>query len=280
MAKQENMVQRVVFTVNNYTEADFDIVKNHAEFCKFIVCGREVGDSGTPHLQGFMNLKARTRFNNLKCWLPSAHFEKAKGTDQQNLDYCTKQDKNAFISGEPQGRGKRNDLKAATKAVLEGKSTAEVALTDPTIFVKYSRGLQTLAEALRKPRNRDDPPTVLWFWGKAGVGKTRFAYDNFDAEQIYMKDSTRWWDGYMQQQCILIDDFDGEWPFRDFIKLLDRYQYRAQIKGGYVQINSPFIIITCEFAPERFWEGNTLAQVRRRISMVVNIKADGEYVPT
>lgn len=272
MAKQENKVQRVCFTVNNYTDADYQMIIRQADLCKFMVVGKETGENGTPHLQGFANLKKRTRFCVLKGAVPSAHFEKANGTDQQNLAYCTKQDKNAFIHGEPSGRGKRNDLKQLTEAVMKGKPMQEVAEIDPVVFAKYNRGLRTLAETIKKPRDRNDPPVVLWLWGRTGVGKTRFAHDQFAEGQVYIKDSTIWWDGYEQQECILIDDFANKFEFDYLLRLLDRYAFRGQIKGGYVQINSPFIIVTSEFPPQTYWRGTALEQVVRRITMIEEIK--------
>jgi hypothetical protein len=79
----------------------------------------------------------------------------------------------------------------------------------------------------------------------------------------------------------VIDDFDGKWPYRDLLRLLDRYVYQGQIKGGYVHINSDYIIITCEHRPEEYWSGNELTQVRRRLDCVhecTNIDKDYEYL--
>ena len=85
-----------------------------------------------------------------------------------------------------------------------------------------------------------------------------------------MKDGTPWWDGYTNQDVILIDDFDGKWPFRDLLRLLDRYPYQGQIKGGYVKINSPHIYITCEFPPADIYQpGNELNQIIRRLDIIL-----------
>jgi len=81
----------------------------------------------------------------------------------------------------------------------------------------------------------------------------------FGQENIYSKDNTPWWDGYRQQQVIMIDDFEDDIPYRTLLKMIDRYQYQGQIKGGYVHINSPQMVITCEFPPSHFWSGNKLA---------------------
>lgn len=262
-------VKRFVFTLNNYTEEEENEIY---EFCELKACfaaiGREVGETGTPHLQGFINLQGRARFSGIKKVMPRAHIEQAKGTDKENLAYCTKQDKEPYILGEPQTAGKRNDLARAAEMIKEKKTLKEVAQECPTVFIKYNKGLQELSTTLQEPRDVNDPPTVLWLYGEAGVGKTKLAFDQMPAEEIYIKDSTKWWQGYTNQQCILVDDFDGEWPYRNFLRFLDRYPYKGETKGASVEINSPIIIITCEFPPEHFWQGNKLNQITRRLTHV------------
>lgn len=265
-------VKRFTLTLNNYTEEEANLLYN---FCEdkalYAIIGREIGENGTPHLQGFINLEGRARFSAIKKICPRAHLEKAMGTDAENKIYCSKEDKEPYEIGEPQHPGKRNDLAEACQLIKSGAKLSEVAAQCPTQFVKYTRGLTELMEIAQKPRDVNDPPTTIWLYGEAGVGKTRLAFDQLPHNEIFIKDGTSWWNGYAHEQCILVDDFDGRWPFRDFLRFLDRYPYRGQIKGGYTQINSPIIVITCEFAPSHFWQGNELAQVMRRLQHVEHL---------
>lgn len=266
-------VKRFTLTLNNYTEEEENALYEYCEEkAQYAIIGREVGEKGTPHLQGFINLRGRARFSAIKKICPRIHLEQAKGTDAENKKYCSKEDPEPYELGEPQHAGKRNDLAAACDMLKQGKTITEVANECPEQYVRYTRGLSEFAEAIQKPRDVEDPPTVIWVYGKSGVGKTRLPYDQHPHEQIYIKDGTQWWNGYTHQSCILVDDFDGHWPFRDFLRFLDRYPYRGQTKGGYVQINSPIIYITCEFPPEHFWSFNELAQVKRRINHLVHLE--------
>ena len=78
------------FTFNNYTEAD--LVQLCSTFdnnnMKYVI-GKEIGDSGTKHLQGYIEATSRIRpltlFHTKKI-----HWEKRKGTKNQNLIYCSK----------------------------------------------------------------------------------------------------------------------------------------------------------------------------------------------
>lgn len=117
---------------------------------------------------------------------------------------------------------------------------------------------------------RTEKPEVIWIYGKAGKGKTESVYDKHS--DIYPKDETLWWDNYSQNEVILIDDFDNGIPYRTLLRILDRYPYQGQIKGGYIHINSPYIYITCEFHPDHYWECNEYDQVARRLTSVIEMK--------
>lgn len=90
---------RVCFTVNNYAEEDtanfIEYVEGNVKV-KYAVCGEEIGKQGTLHLQGYIHLDMDPQKGGIKFWkseLPfgkKAHFESARGTDQQNQAYCTK----------------------------------------------------------------------------------------------------------------------------------------------------------------------------------------------
>ncbi len=86
------------FTLNNYTENEYgalvQLFSSVADEYLWIV-GKEVGASGTPHLQGY--IKKRTgrfrplpKFAVLRDGTQCMHFEKAKGNQSQNYKYCSK----------------------------------------------------------------------------------------------------------------------------------------------------------------------------------------------
>lgn len=240
--------------------------------CRYLVNGREVGESGTEHIQGYIEFDHPQRLAGLKKILERAHWEQRKGTPKQASLYC-KKDGQWEERGELPKQGARSDLAKVAEQVRDGVSLRTVAETDPGTYVRYYRGLQNLKDI--QSEHRTEPPIVTWLWGRTGSGKTRMATSGAD---FYMKDGTKWWDGYTQQKTIVIDDFDGQWPFRDLLRLLDRYPYQGQTKGGYVKINSPEIYITCEFEPKHFWTTNELAQILRRISKVLYLNLNGTEV--
>ena len=91
-SKQVSPALKWCFTWNNYPEGWYDssIVPEISKLSGWII-GEEVGEEGTPHLQGFIIFKKKSRPMGL---LPKeVHWEKCKGTIEDNIKYCSKDGK-------------------------------------------------------------------------------------------------------------------------------------------------------------------------------------------
>ena len=83
------------FTLNNYTQESEDAVRTYgsSEGVRYLGFGREVGENGTPHLQGFVYYANPRTFNSVRKQLPhGCHIEPCKGSMEQNFQYCSKDD--------------------------------------------------------------------------------------------------------------------------------------------------------------------------------------------
>lgn len=82
------------FTLNNYEHLEsgkLDIIKQWIiDNCEKCNAGYEVGSNGTPHIQGFIKCKTNIRFNKLREVCRAIHWEKCKGTEEQNFNYTNK----------------------------------------------------------------------------------------------------------------------------------------------------------------------------------------------
>ena len=78
--------------MNNWNEQEYEGITEwlHNNTVGFVV-GKEVGESGTPHLQGYFELKEGKTFTSVKKMNERIHIEKAKGKREQNITYCTKE---------------------------------------------------------------------------------------------------------------------------------------------------------------------------------------------
>ena len=84
--------RRYIFVINNYTEEIFEKAKKYlSSKSQYYIVGREVGESGTPHLQGYCEFKHQVFANTIYDKITKKMFlTKAKGNKNQNFIYCSK----------------------------------------------------------------------------------------------------------------------------------------------------------------------------------------------
>lgn len=82
------------FTLNNYNNEEYEKLKEfgHTNTVRFVI-GEEIGKNGTPHLQGYFYHKHSQSFERMKSVCANAHWERSKGSPDQNFKYCTKDGK-------------------------------------------------------------------------------------------------------------------------------------------------------------------------------------------
>lgn len=88
--KQISPSKRWVFTYNNYTESEYEeLINILSSNSSTYIIGKEIGESGTSHLQGYCEFERKIRplsaIKNNKI-----HWEKARGNREENLKYCSK----------------------------------------------------------------------------------------------------------------------------------------------------------------------------------------------
>lgn len=266
--------RRIRFTINN---PDKKLEFENNPLVRYCAWQLEKGEKcGTIHYQGYIEFTKPLTSPKIKEILgPKVKHLLCNASPEANKDYCTKDftriDGPWEYGTMSKGQGHRSDLDVVSEMVRNNQPLQEIATEATATFIRYNRGIER-AIAVINYNHRDKPPWVYWVWGPTGVGKTKFATEL--GASFYMKDHTKWWDGYAQQETIIIDDFDGTWPFRDLLRLLDRYPYQGQYKGGYIPINSPNIVITCDRSLEECMGHLSpleLDQLRRRINYFKNL---------
>ncbi|AGL09969.1 relicase [Bat associated circovirus 1] len=237
--------ERYCFTINNYSEEDIEAVKAFLvpDNAEYAIVGKEKGENGTPHLQGFVNLKKKMRFNPFKAALGGrAHIEQARGTDLDNKRYCSKGGDLLLEVGEPGKQGKRSDLKEAVTLLNSGANMTAVARAYPEVFIRYGRGLRDYVITAGLSQQRAWKTEVHVIVGVPGVGKSRHVSEQHS--DIYWKPRGKWWDGYCNQEVVCLDDYYGWIPYDDLLRLCDRYPLRVETKGGTVSFVAKKIYIT------------------------------------
>lgn len=238
------------FTINNYTKSEYDLAV--ALECKYLVVGKEVGESGTPHLQGYVWFKKQYLRSTVSKIFPRAYLTPAKGTPQQASDYC-KKDGDYFEKGTlTTQQGKRNDLIAACDLIKEGGTLSNVASVYPSTYVRTYRGLAAFALTVQEPYVHDDVRGE-WYVGEPGTGKSRHAREHNPG--AYLKSQNKWFDGYEGQHVIILDDLDrGGIPLGHHLKIwTDRYSCTGETKGGTVNLRHRKFIVTSNYSIEDLW---------------------------
>lgn len=277
-------LRRFVFTLNNYTKEEEESIQDFP--CQWMIYGREIGENGTPHLQGACVIGKQMAFSTIKTWLGfvRSHIATMNGRPEDSLKYCSKEDSNPFQKGQMPKAGKRSDLHDAVSQLKtsEASSDFKTLVQDEdfaVVFVKYHKGLTLLSNLLQPARDRTLAPKVIWLYGPTGVGKTRACIEFCDEMAglggYWISSSTlEWFDGYHYQRYVVIDDLRTKGVnFVHLLRLLDRYQYRVPIKGGFVDWVPQYIFITAPMGPRTMWSFKTneqIEQLERRITWVLD----------
>nr|WQA30151.1 MAG: rep protein [Cressdnaviricota sp.] len=219
--------------LNNYTEDELSALTQLD--CPELVIDKEVGKEGTPHLHIYLKLEKKARLTKLKDLCPRAHWEVVHDREA-TIRYCSKGDVVVSRLIAPVARKR---LSAALE-VFHRAGVAGVAREAPEEYVLHHRGFQALEYQLLSSVPKP-VPVVSWYYGETGTGKTFNAYKLANEGEVFMqygpnqKGGAVWWDGYLGQKVVVLDDFRPWWiPFDFLLNLLDRYPIRVQVKGGFV----------------------------------------------
>lgn len=268
-----------VFTLNNFTEDEykslFEKAKDESNGIVYLVAGKEVGESGTPHIQGYVAFKSRKTLGRVKTIVGQrSHVECARGKPSQAAAYCKKDGTFEEVGECPGGQGQRSDMQALYGAIRSGRAIGDIAEEFPGQVIRYHSGIKKI-QSIYRP-NRDSPPQIWCFWGKTGSGKTRRVWEFTNGNKLYIHTGEKWFDGYDGQPAVLFDDFDGSWfKLSYLLKLIDRYIMPVPIKGGYTWWFPKTIYFTTNIKPND-WYPN--AHQEHRQALMRRLKEFGTIV--
>lgn len=241
------------------------------------------------HIQGYVCFDRPVTLSFLKR-IPGCdayHWESCKGTHEQCLAYCTKEETrevgaSPVILGVPPSPGTRTDLIDVCRAITEGQSMHDVALSYPTEMVKYSKGLMNY-KLMVSPK-RMWKTEVHVYYGPTGCGKTKLCWkvapDAYDVP-LSSGSNVMWFDCYDGQEDVILDEFYGNrCKFNFLLSLLDRYPCKVPCKGSHFQFVAKRLFLTSNTPPwlwykptkNRSWEA-----LERRIDFCYEFTADDTY---
>lgn len=153
-----------VFTWNNYTAEDISYLEKALGEGEYIF-GEEVGEEGTPHLQGAVRFTNPRSFNSIRNLFRNNHVEMCKNWEASK-NYCAKDGEvhTNIVAKAPKGKKKINP---------EGQALAEklkAQVLEAYSGVVWKQWQREILDILAYP---PPPRTINWYWdAEGGTGKS------------------------------------------------------------------------------------------------------------
>jgi len=237
LVKQISPAKRWCFVLNNYTEDELtNLVPKFQEYCSKWIWAKEVGECGTPHIQGFCEFKTKKRpvsvFENKRM-----HFDKAKAQDLDQVIYCSK----------------------------EGSVIEKVGLPNiprPLKVINPNRPFQQ--EILEIIKGEPCDRKIFWYFGEGGIGKTQFCkYLSYKHNAICLSgkgaDVRNGVCEYLKTngdtpELVLFPiprSYNTEYlSYEALENIKDMYFYSGKYEGGMINGNPPHLIVFANEPPD------------------------------
>lgn len=234
---------------------------------RYCCVGEEVAPTtGETHWHLYIEYDTQKSFKFMCDAYPNAWTRPAKGNAAQNIKYCSKE-RLVFEDGKPKKQGKRNDLvRLFDAAADEGLSMNELALQNKAGFLRYHTGIEKIRKMFSTPRSEMTICIVLY--GASGTGKSHRAIIDWECTPIEY--NGKFFEGYHGEERVLIDEFRHVDMSKEFFKkLIDRWELKVEIKGGYVNWRPKLVVLTTnDKSPETTWWNGGDDAIHRRVRWV------------
>lgn len=303
-------------TLNNPSEPELEaleaMLRDDNVRC-MIACKEHWTGGGTPHVHAIF--KFNGQITDCERWrrrsgLMRACVEPIRGSWDQAVEYIRKEGNDA--EGNPRvahrddwgedvwfekldnvpHQGKRSDIDPIAEALADGATPADIAKQFPVQHIKYHRGIEANFACRQVHRRLDGMPRVLTLFGVSGSGKSRAAHlvCGETSRMVKCPSTGAWWDGYQEEDMIVLEEFRGQLTKAAFFRLVDRYSAPLQVKGAVKKCQAKTFVVCSPVHPSNWWtwdgvtqegDGDLESQLRRRLtenpeSMIVNCSPDGE----
>lgn len=224
------------------------------------------------HVQGFVMFCLKTSLNKCKEIHGTAHWEPAVAGIQSNYAYCTKPDcrvegTEPILEGEPKDvSGKRSDHDIFVEKVV---NAAEYSLT--RLIEEHPKDMLHNSRKVDRLRMMIPPPKKMKRWvevhyGATETGKTHYCWMRPEEPVFKMTEGITgaWWDGYMDEPTVCIDEFYGWIPHSKMCDILDDFATKVEVKGSARWLRANKIYITSNTHPSK-WYPNVYAKNPERM---------------
>lgn len=228
--------KRWCFTFNNYDPDDVETLEtNFKSFDIEYIFGEEVGEKGTPHLQGYIECPIKIRPIEKLDLNKSISWRRAKGNKLHNINYCSKDGKFYYSP--------------------KMKPPRQLKLIEP-------RGWQL--KVLDIIKEEPDDRTIHWYWDNGGTGKTSLCkYLIMKHEAIVLggkatdiKNGILTYynkEGYTPDLIVvnITRSMEQFVSYEGLENIKDMMFYSGKYEGGQICGPSPHLIVFANFEPDK-----------------------------
>ena len=202
------------------------------DFIDYFCFQYEQGASGNKHLQGFMHFERPMDFSIVKDIFPTIHLNKCNGKNYDNRAYCMKPDTQIsgfgfFEHGVLIEERQRTDMQAFQERVSEGAAITELFEEFPHLTTTRLNSIVVIQQEYKKKEfaNKTRNLHITYIYGEPDSGKTTFLNRVLGIMPIDYGKITDYasgkFDEYRNQDIIVFDEFNGQYPLTMFNDILD-----------------------------------------------------------
>jgi len=271
------MQQNRRFCLTSYSAQRLDL---QAGFFSFVAGQREkCPTTGREHWQVYVETTTKRTFNGVLKVLTAAygeqpHLEACVASVGANLKYVSKSETSVpdswYQIGTPLARP--GGLSGAATKILQGNATPLQLIADEPDLARHFRTLQALRTAVVPQVAKEQRQLLVAFiTGIPGSGKSHRAREMLGTQDPdCLEYHSGFITGYRGSDGILLEDVTpGSWPRAVLLRMLDKYPYEFNIKGGTDRACWTRVVITTNFPLSAFdikGDATFSAALKRRIT--------------
>jgi len=240
--------------------------------CSWIRGQLEQGsETGYLHWQIFVAFKSKATLRKVK-FLYGDHIHAEASRSKAAQEYVFKEE--TRVQGTQFDLGKKPMDRASSKdwdLIVASARQGDFSSIPGDVLVHCYGNLKKIRVDSLKPVAQEKQ--VFVFWGRTGSGKSKRAWEEASFDAFPKDPCTKFWDGYVGQSNVVIDEFRGSIGISHLLRWLDRYPTIVEVKGSSVCLQATTIWITSNLSPDEWYpdlDQDTRNALKRRFTQIVH----------
>lgn len=237
--------------------------------CAWIAGQLERGsDDGYLHWQLVVAFSQKKSLTGVRSMFGPVHAELSRSAAADA--YCAKEE--TRVPGTPFELGEkpfRRNSRTDWDRVWASAACGDLLQVPADVRVRCFNQLRRIGSDYARPVGMER--SVVVYWGPTGSGKSRRAFAEAGLEAFTKCARTKWWDGYLGERAVVLDEFRGAIDIGHLLRWFDRYPVRVEIKGGAVPLCAERFWITSNLHPKDWFpelDYLTYQALERRIEII------------